>query len=112
MQKFIFAITTIALFSLNSLSQDVDWTEQHLEIINKYGLEKNDHRGIVFIFQQEISCDTEYSTVHLAIEAYLESISKKDLTSYCITDDEKFINYNGQPLDLFQIVSIYLQKED
>jgi hypothetical protein len=98
--------------SFGALCQNVNWTAGHIEILNKYGLEQNDHRGIILYFQEDVLCDQKVMTVDEAIEQFLSTQSKKDIYTFCISADPEMNKYNGQPLDLYQIVSLFIEKKD
>lgn len=112
MHKPLFTLMVFTIMSFGALCQDVNWTNEHVEILNKYGLEQNDHRGIILYFQEDLPCDQKAITVNEAIEEFLSAQSKKDIYTFCISNDPEMNKYNGQPLDLYQIVSLFIAKKD
>lgn len=84
-----------------------EWKSEELEILNQFGLEKNDPRGIILYSGSEC-VDGEYSNIESAIETFLNSSLKKDISEYCVPGikQEELI---GIPLDIHQIVKLFLE---
>lgn len=92
-----------------SFGQSNEWTTAELEVLEKHGLEKTDHRGVVFEFDSTTDCDIQFSSLKEAIHYYLSLEIKKDLFQICIEDVTDVHGIDNQPLDIHAIVSLYLK---
>lgn len=86
-----------------------EWNTEELNILNKYGIQTNDPRGIVFVKSTNSECIKTYESVQEAIEAFFLSELKSDLITLCIKVENNPI-YFGEPLGIKRIVEIYLNK--
>ena len=109
MRKLLLALLTFLLFSCPKFSYSQDWSEDHIAVLEQYGLEKNDIRGIVFFQSGSSTCNQEVKTIQEALENFLNATVKSDITTYCIAELNSDAIAFDQPLDLFQIVSVYLE---
>lgn len=104
--KNIFAAGFCLVFSFFCFSQE-EWKPEELEVLNRFGLDTNDPRGI--IFHSDNDCiDGKYQNVKVALEAFLNASLKKDLTEYCIIDMKKDEPVET-PLDIHRIIKLYLE---
>jgi hypothetical protein len=93
-----------------SLGQN-SWTTEQIQVLDKYGLTQNDPRGIVFYTGQDEDCTSSQESALKAIESFFTTELKSDIIYYCIPE---ILNKNivkGLPMDLFQIVTIYLEEK-
>lgn len=109
MRKLLFALLSILLFQSINFSYAQEWSQEHIAVLDHFGLEKNDIRGIVFKQTGNNSCNQEVQTVHEALDAFLNAAVKRDITTYCIAELNTAAITFDQPLDLFQIVSVYIE---
>lgn len=90
-------------------SQDL-WKSEEIEVLNRFGLDKNDPRGIIF-YSNGDCVDGNFPEIKSAVEAFLQGSIKKDLSNYCIIE-LKQKELIGIPLDIHQIVQLYLQNNE
>ena len=98
-------LTIVLSISTQVMSQDA-WSQAELGILDNFGLQPEDPRGILFK-EAESSCTGDVKeSVRSAIETFFTATLKKDLTEFCIegVPDE----LEGKPLDIHQIVRLYL----
>jgi hypothetical protein len=88
-----------------------EWTREHLQVLEKYGLTKEDPRGIVFFTGDDEDCTKSEESVLLALESFFTVELKSDLLYFCVPVINNKDIVKGQPMDLFQIVSAYLKEE-
>jgi len=84
-------------------SQD-SWTNEELKALEIFGLDSMDHRGVVFVPLQQ----TDAPSMATAINQFFTTISKKDLTEIPVKNEEFLQPYFGQPMDIHQVVKLYL----
>lgn len=109
MRKLLQSLLAILFVSCINFSYAQEWTQDHLDVLDQFGLEKNDIRGIVFSKSGTTACNQEVQTVHEALESFLGTAVKRDITTYCITELNTDLIAFDQPLDIFQIVSVYIE---
>lgn len=88
------------------LSQD-NWSAAQNELINKFGISQDDHRGVTIFVDDNQHCELTYKTIEEAIIGFLGSDEKKDLVSICILDNSTLKSISGRTLDLFQLTNLY-----
>jgi len=109
MRKLLLTLLILVLVSGLNKSFAQDWTSEQISILDQFGLEKNDIRGIVFTQSGTNPCNQEVSTVKEALELFLNAQVKRDITTFCISELNSDLITFEQPLDIFQIVSLYIE---
>lgn len=94
------------MFSFLGFGQE-GWKPEELEVLNRFGLDTNDPRGIIFHSYDEC-VDGKFQDIKGAIETFLNTTLKKDLSEYCIIDMKKE-ELVDTPLDIHQIIKLYLE---
>jgi hypothetical protein len=69
-----------------------------------FGLDSTDHRGVILIS----SLQNDAPDLASAVDGVFTSTSKKDLTEIPVKNEEYLQPYFGQPLDIHQLVKLYL----
>lgn len=85
------------------LSQE-SWTKEELTVLETFGLDSTDHRGVIFLPSQQ----DDVPSMAVAINQFFTTSSKKDLTEIPVKNEEFLQPYFGQPLDIHQVVKLYL----
>jgi hypothetical protein len=82
-----------------------EWTKEQLQLLDYYGLEKSDHRGLVLSTNLS-DCENAVS-VEKAIIQFFTTDLRKDIITLCIISDPE--NISGHTLDLFEVTALYIQ---
>lgn len=96
-------LTGLCLICTFGYSQN--WSKEQIALIDKYGLEKTDHRGLV-LSTNAFDCQ-KISSIEEAIINFFTSDIRKDITTLCISSDSE--NITGTTLNLFEITTLYLK---
>lgn len=107
MKNFILAGICIILTSF-CFSQE--WSNEQIQVLDKYGLTQEDPRGIVFYTGQDEDCTNFQESVSKAIESFFKAEMKSDLIYFCVPEILNRDIVKGQPMDLNKIVSVYLKE--
>lgn len=105
----ILILLIFVTISYISFGQD-NWSKEQIQVLDKYGLTQDDPRGIVFYTGQDEDCTSNQENVLMAIEAFFNAELKIDLIYYCVPEILNKDIVKGQPMDMFKIVSIYLDE--
>jgi hypothetical protein len=105
MRVVIFYLFT--LLSASIFGQD-NWKQEELDVLERYGLETNDPRGIVLNPSGSDCPDGAYPDIKSAIETFFTATLKKDLSTFCIAGLKEELIV-GEPLDIHRIVQLYLK---
>ena len=103
-------LLTFIVISSISFGQN-SWTTEQIQVLDKYGLTQEDPRGIVFYTGQDEDCTNSQESVLKAIEAFFTAELKSDLIYFCVPEILNRDIVKGQPMDLYKIVSIYLEEK-
>lgn len=76
-------------------------------MLESFGLDSMDHRGVIFVPSQQ----NDASSMATALNQFFTTISKKDLTEITVKNEEFLQPYFGQPLDIHQVVRLYLTQK-
>lgn len=87
-------------------SQD-SWSAEQIELISKFGISKDDHRGVTIFIDDNQQCELKYKTIQDAVNGFLGSNVKKDIVTICILDNSNLTSISGRTLDLFQLTNLY-----
>lgn len=82
-----------------------NWSNEQIALLDKYSIEKTDHRGLV-LSTNSTDCQNT-SSIEDAILKFFTSDVRKDITTLCISSDPE--NISGPILDLFEITTLYLK---
>lgn len=102
-------IVALILLPIASLAQESQWTKQELKVLESFGLQTNDIRGVIFT-EDTYQCDVEAKTEKEAILAYLQPEGRKDIIRVCTTEFDE--NYTDRILDIHQVIQLYILKEE
>lgn len=96
----------LACSAFSAYSQKEEWTKYQTEILEKFGLNKDDHRGVILQSQgnSEISIKT-------ALESFFTSESLSDIKTYEVIPSPNNEAYLNRPLSIFEITKLYLGLE-
>lgn len=109
MKKLLLTLGVLGYLALNQNCYCQEWTPEKISVIDQFGLEQNDGRGIMFVNSGNSDCTQTINTVLEGIESFLSSDLKRDITTFCIENlDSDLVSYD-QAIDLNQIVTIYLE---
>ena len=100
-----------------SFSQEKNWSEKQIKLLEKHQISKNDHRGVIFISNDcsnnEIIKSTDYSiksnNEYDAINTFLNTNKFQDLT-YIFVEKMKDESLCGKTLDIWEVTNFYLQQ--
>ncbi len=101
--KGIFLIVTLIL-SVHSFSQE--WTSSELEIIEKFKLSTDDHRGIRFTSNQETTL--VFATLKDALTYYLKKENLVDIIDVSVEEYPAEYKLEGGILGMKEVVEIYI----
>lgn len=105
MKQFIGVLFFISI-SFFSVCQEKSWTQEELNVLEKYGLDKQDHRGVEIVYE---GCESYFDSEILGFEAfYSSSDRKKDITKICVKDNGVRLVDNGTLLSVHESISLYL----
>lgn len=106
MKQFI-GIVAFSLFSILSFGQTKEWTNEELLVLEKFGLDQKDHRGIEVIYSD---CDNPFENEIQALEAfYSSSDRKKDISILCIKENGTHLIGDGALLSVHESITLYVQ---
>jgi hypothetical protein len=101
MKTLFLSLTFLISFNYHSQST---WKKNELEVIYKFGLDTNDHRGVIL---NTLNSNQNIDNVQ-KIEFFFQSNDKKDLTEINLIFDEKIKSYFYRPIDIHDLVKLYL----
>ena len=78
------------------------WSSKEIEILNKYSLDSNDHRGVI------LKGSENAPLLKTVIEAFFSMSSKSDLTELLVRLDKNRDDYLDKPLDIHQLITLYI----
>jgi len=97
-------LLSFSLIYAQFLFSQESWTKEELKVLETFGLDSMDHRGVIFLPSQQ----NDAASMATAIHQFFTTISKKDLTEIPVKNEEFLQPYFGQPLDIHQVVKLYL----
>lgn len=83
------------------------WTTEQIQVLDKYGLNENDHRGVIFYISDKEQ--SQYPTLNDAILAFFNSKSVLDISRIYVNNLQGFDSIEGKTLDIHLLVDAYLQ---
>lgn len=107
MKKLI--ILALLVLPLTSLGQENQWTQEELKVLEKFSLNKEDHRGLV-LSQNDNNCHLQAASIKEGIESFFKSVEMRDLTVVCISSLDP--TQNDKTMDLKQVVQLYLESKN
>lgn len=100
--KKLFIAATFVFISICANAQS-SWTEEEVNVLNEFGLDSTDHRGI--IIKHNISCD---KTLVISIKEFFYSSEKLDVTTIYVSSKYENQVFLNQILDMHQLIQLYL----
>lgn len=85
-----------------------EWSKEQLQLLDNYGLEKSDHRGLVLSTNLS-DCENALSIEKAIIQFFISDI-RKDITTLCIIADSE--NISDRPMDLYEVTTLYIKITD
>lgn len=109
MKKTTITLIFSCFITILSYCQSPVWTSEQLTVLEKYGLSRDDNRGVVFYFSKAPECKVEKNTIEEALEAFFTTGVRRDITEICILNSDEDKSLGGLTLDIYQIVNLYLE---
>jgi hypothetical protein len=82
-----------------------EWTAEQEAVLEKYALEKTDHRGLILLNNLSSGEDIHFDSLSQGLEYFLSSKEKKDLLILKIDDlPDSLLNV---PMGIFEVTKIY-----
>lgn len=104
-----FALVALSSYSLNSQTNHQIWNLEQENVLKKFQLTKNDHRGIILSSSLNSECK-ESINITDAIERFLNSRMASDLTEFCVKNSDTNIEiFLNRPLDIYEITKLFTQ---
>lgn len=107
MQKIL--LLFFLLLGTICFSQD-KWSAEQIELISKFGISQDDHRGVTIFIENNQQCELTFNTIQDAVNGFLGSNVKKDIVTICILDNSTLKSISGRTLDLHQLTNLYFGK--
>jgi len=96
---------TFACICIASLTfSQSQWKIDELDVISQYGLDTNDHRGLVLV--QDVNA---LSTAKEVLTNFLNATTKMDLIEIKTPFIPEFKSYFNRPLDIHEVIELYLK---
>ncbi len=95
-------IILFTLFALPLFSQN-QWKKEEIAVLNAYGLDTLDHRGV--ILHVDVQSDL---MINEALLSFFKADVKKDMSEFWVSFDDRSKPYLEKPLDIHNIVQLYL----
>ena len=92
----------LACSAFSAYSQKEEWTKAQTEILEKFGLNKDDHRGVILQSQ-----DNSETSIKTALESFFISESLSDMKTYEVIPSLNHEAYLNRPLSTFEITKLY-----
>lgn len=106
MKKLILLL--VALLPVFLYGQKTEWSEAEKEILNKFDIPQDDFRGIIFSVDAK-KCDISSENALQGLELFFKSNEARDLTTICISNNEKALVPINSAIDIKSAVKYYIE---
>lgn len=107
MKKLI--ILALLVLPMTSLGQENEWTQEELNVLEKFSLNKDDRRGLV-LTQNGSNCNLIATNIVEGIESFFNLVEMRDITVVCIDGLDSELNNNT--LGLKGIIELYIESKN
>ena len=86
-----------------------NWTPEQEQILSKFEVSKTDARSLKLVSSENQVCTVEYASVKEALDAFFVPHPMRDMEVFCVENFGNFAHVEGETLDMYHIVELYLE---